>query len=365
VPHAARASNRPTPEEIGRRSKKLVFRLLVAVLIVIGFFGSLFAYAGIWPPLLAIESNSLQHSDTASEIGILDTGDLALIQRVGSPEEVVTYVEGRVSGYRSFGDFGDVIAFADPEPNESAILTHRALTFVIRNASGGYDAPELAALPGGSWTGTRYDGSPSLGPYGLQSFTLQGLGWRGDLAVEWNLTRLAANYSVESGFLTFGDRNLYQALRRTDPWILDPSYLIARVRGEIPWLGLLRLTLMRSPDGCCDAWGSTELYTGAPANSWLALHLLLLGLIGTPVGVELFLHRASVASVFRRLLVAARPSARKSRGANGPPVEATSRSPVSAGSDRIALAPVWDFEGWIERIDGRIQRLRDAASDGQ
>jgi len=335
------------------------------VLIVIGFFGSLFAYAGIWPPLLAIESNSLQHSDTASEIGILDTGDLALIQRVGSPEEVVTYVEGRVSGYRSFGDFGDVIAFADPEPNESAILTHRALTFVIRNASGGYDAPELAALPGGSWTGTRYDGSPSLGPYGLQSFTLQGLGWRGDLAVEWNLTRLAANYSVESGFLTFGDRNLYQALRRTDPWILDPSYLIARVRGEIPWLGLLRLTLMRSPDGCCDAWGSTGLYTGAPANSWLALHLLLFGLIGTPFAVELFLRRATVTSVLHQLIAFALRGARKSRDPEGPPAEAISPTHARGENYRAPLTPAWDFEGWTQRIDERIQRLRDNTADGQ
>src|SRR2546428_11935570 len=105
--------------------------LIVAFVIVAIVMGVLFASTRVWPPMVVVESDSMQHSDTQSSIGVIDTGDLVLVQAVGSSTDVVTYVEGRAAGYQTYSDFGDVIIFnrvGDP-PGATPIL-HRPMVQV-------------------------------------------------------------------------------------------------------------------------------------------------------------------------------------------------------------------------------------------
>ncbi len=340
-----------SPEEVRRRAKRLLLGLLAAGAAVGLIFGGLAAYAGMWPPVLVVESGSMQHGDTASEIGLLDTGDLAIIQAIHNPADIVTYLAGRATGVTSFGDSGDVMVFADPEPNESAVLLHRAFAFVTRNASGGYDVPELARIPRSEWWGTDADGGNATSPRRLRSFTLTKMGWRGDLTIDWNLAALGANYS-NNGFLTFGDRNLYRTTLRTDPWILPAAYVLARVRGEIPWLGLLRLTLSRSPEGCCGGWGSTDPDIGAPGNSWVALEVLLVAAFAGPIAMGLLWPHLPIRRPFRK---------RGGEEQPGPDTASTSSwdRPAETGTQEpSSFLRAQAFAQWLTAIDERIERLR-------
>src|SRR5688572_5813549 len=87
--------------ELSRRDFALLLArdVAFAVLLVGLVIGALFAYARVWPPMVVVESGSMQHSDVRSHLGVIDTGDLVLLQSVSSGSDVVTYVDGRVSGY--------------------------------------------------------------------------------------------------------------------------------------------------------------------------------------------------------------------------------------------------------------------------
>ena len=64
---------------------------LIAVLISV-----LVLMTGSWPPMVVIESNSMQH-DENGEVGSIDAGDLVLVM---TPErkDIITFVEATESG---------------------------------------------------------------------------------------------------------------------------------------------------------------------------------------------------------------------------------------------------------------------------
>ena len=97
--------------------------LSVAVVLVIGLV--LFAVSGVWPPLVAVESTSMEPN--------MKMGDLVLVTEPGryAPEAavpgtgVVTYERGTEAGYETFGMPGSVIVFDPPDRHGSPII-HRA-----------------------------------------------------------------------------------------------------------------------------------------------------------------------------------------------------------------------------------------------
>jgi len=262
------------------------------LLIVSIVFGGLFAYARTWPPIVAVESGSMMHSVDTSEIGAIDTGDIVIVQTVESRAEVVTYLEGRATGYTTYGDYGDVLVFRDPRELAGTAFIHRAFAYVVWNGtSGGYDIPHLGRLPAADWDAWDASDNPTTVTYGLSRFFLRQAGWRHDLDIHVNLTAGERPLSVglgATGFLTLGDRNAYEnPITKHDRWVVQPSYVLGKARGEIPWFGLIKLTFLREGPGCCEYWGSTHPDIGAPANSWLALDVSLGILIGAPIALTL------------------------------------------------------------------------------
>src|SRR5437899_6137132 len=119
--------------------------LQVAAIIVVVFLAAIYAYAGVWPPLVVVESSSMQHSSQESFLGVIDMGDMVFQSPAPTRADVVTYLQGRASGYSTYGDYGDVIIFR--RSSSSTPVIHRAIIYVTVNTNNTADIPNLALLP--------------------------------------------------------------------------------------------------------------------------------------------------------------------------------------------------------------------------
>ena len=88
-----------------------------ALLVVSAVFMLTWVYTGNWPPMVVIESGSMEHDDNPlypepgfTHIGAIDTGDLVLVKSAGR-DDIVTYLAGKQQGYERYGDYGDVIIY--------------------------------------------------------------------------------------------------------------------------------------------------------------------------------------------------------------------------------------------------------------
>ncbi|MHC1626493.1 MAG: S24/S26 family peptidase [Methanoculleaceae archaeon] len=99
--------------------------LLWVAAIVGGVALALFLISGTWPAVVTVESGSMLPN--------MHVGDLVFLISVDRCGPVVTWVEGRETGYRSFGDFGDVIVYRPNGADGVDPIIHRAIVRV--NAS--------------------------------------------------------------------------------------------------------------------------------------------------------------------------------------------------------------------------------------
>ena len=270
-------------EELTRKEFAIVLArdIAVAAILVALIFGGMFAFTQVWPPVVVVESESMQHSDAQSFLGAIDTGDLVLVQAVSSKNDVVTWVEGQPTSYRTYGDFGDVIIFHRPRgaSGEPPII-HRPILYLVYNAtSASYDAPTLQGIDRSWWTATNGTGLVAF-PFNITgTIVMYHLGFGGDRVHTILVSSLLASNYRTDGYVTMGDNNAYKS--GFDGWLVAHTLVIGRARGELPWFGLIKLTVSPTSSGCCHAgWGDGA----APRNSWdsLATSLVLI-----PVGIFL------------------------------------------------------------------------------
>ena len=126
----------------------------IAIGSVIIVFLLTFAYSGNWPPMVVIESGSMEHEDNPlypeprySHIGIIDTGDLVVVKKA-EKKDIVTFLEGKKTDYKKYGDYGDVIVYYkngietyNGQPVTPVI--HRAMAWVDVLENGTYYIPEI------------------------------------------------------------------------------------------------------------------------------------------------------------------------------------------------------------------------------
>ena len=257
------------------------------MIIVLMLLGGLIAYSGIWPPIFVVESASMQHSDTESDFGIIDTGDLVVVQATGG-DHVRTYVECYPDGHRSFGDFGDVIIYERYGRSEYTPIIHRAmLRLEFNNTALSFDIPSLALLPAEKWS----NGPVENGRWwNLSSYVeIYDIGYRSAL-LRLDLADLLSYYDAQGldhgGIITMGDHNvvkmngdcvgIYDQSTTTicrepimDGWIVGEANL------EIPWLGLIKL------------WVNGNMPSNTPENSKTGLMVTLAVLIVVPLAIDL------------------------------------------------------------------------------
>ncbi len=90
-----------------RTSEHWAVSLARDLLWVVGVVGSiailLFLICGTWPAVVTIESGSM--------IPNMNIGDLVVVVEKDRFGELQTWDDGKISGYKKFGDYGDVIIY--------------------------------------------------------------------------------------------------------------------------------------------------------------------------------------------------------------------------------------------------------------
>lgn len=254
--------------------------LAIAFLLVAIVMAALFAYTRVWPPMVVVESESMQHDISQSSVGVIDTGDIVLVQNAPRAQDVTTYAAGRASGYATYGDFGDVIIFRVPGQEGRIPIIHRAILYLIWDDETGFDVPSLLELNSTLWESTSGE------PTGLGAgdvITLRDVGFR-SMDISVSMSRFVNRVPPAEdcprpcgGYITKGDYN-----SGIDDYFVPQTHIVGRARGEVPWFGLLKLVF-----GGNLAWGSSD----APANSWTSLTVALVVLILGPLALDFTLSK--------------------------------------------------------------------------
>jgi signal peptidase I len=265
----------------------------IAALAVALVIGAVFAYAGTWPPMVVIESPSMQHANDRSFLGVIDTGDLTLVKKVSRDGDITTYMQGQRTGYQTYGTYGDVVIYAKNGHFELTPIIHRAITRIAYNASEtnrtgvlSFDFPEIERP---DRFAVRSDQVFDIGPvwtwHGAQN---DGVGFFINLTVD--LRALASSFAgnlsgFTVGFITKGDHNsavdqghLTVFSDRVTPTVepVRAEWLVGEARGELPWFGAIKLASGRSP---CPP-------SCTPSNTWTNLVVAIVVIAVGPFVME-------------------------------------------------------------------------------
>ena len=260
------------PPVFFRARDSLWFEPLVALAIVVLILVSLWAFTQNWPPIYVVESESMQHG-TTDQLGLINTGDMVLAQRI-PVGQIQPYVVGLVTGYVTYGEYGDVLLYAPNGDSSVTPVIHRALLYLVPNSDGTVSAPELSGLSCGTGNSGVYTVSSTANGCGWShitgTLTLHQIGWQ-----SVNVT-ISLNGGIGSypGFITLGDGNLAgspptQGLtdqQTGKSGLVRSSWIIGVARGMIPWFGAVKLLLEGNAGQ-------------VPSQSWELLGITVIGAI--------------------------------------------------------------------------------------
>jgi signal peptidase I len=278
-------------------------RDILVLIVVFGLLiGGLYAYTATWPPAVIVESGSMMHADnevTYGRLGTIDPGDLVLVKNVTTPDDVMTLVE---NGTHRYGKPGDVIVYFPADnrlPGHTPII-HRAVAYVVVEGSGSNATYYVR------WS----DQDPCVGgAVKVTDLSLEGSAkhsWcqydsKGVLVPDVPIAQLGSSASnprpyvpVRTGFLTKGDNpatntqtDQLSGLSRDERGVSSPvqmSWIEGKARGELPWLGLIKLAVssrVNEPNAPA-AWVRVgNAY--APKDLWVMLAVSLFVLVGVPL----------------------------------------------------------------------------------
>lgn len=254
---------------------------IIAPLIFLIVLGAVFAYSGVWPPLVVIESKSMQHG-VDSYIGVIDTGDIVIVKDVNSLNDVTPYIDAVANGFSTYGELGDVVIYYKTGMDKPII--HRAICNLEYNSTGGgFDMPALENIPPWMWS---VPGGEKVWWNLKGTVELQGIGYaNATVVIELNPM---LKYK-HGGLITMGDNNFrtnasngrlegivdQSAIRAVRDEPIKAEWVIGKARGELPWFGLLKLY----------ATGTAPSYT--PKNSQTNLIVSLALIIAVPVALDI------------------------------------------------------------------------------
>jgi len=317
--------------------RDVVTALVVVVIVLL----SLWAYGGRWPPMVVVESESMQHSNTYSSVGVIDTGDLTFVRTLQRSHGVVTWVQGEKDGYSRHGGYGDVIVYHKNGLTSVTPIIHRAIVWIEWNASAqGYDVPSMG-LRGVKDTLTIRD---------LPSYST---GARMDVNLPINVSAIINNFKTvpgripHSGYLTKGDHNSDVDQVSLPAWTslgtrpegltkyvepVEKGWIVGVARGELPWFGLIKLWVN----------GQTN-QRDMPSNSGPDLGLTVALLLFVPMLFDV------VAAELRKR----RPKER-----------ATGKSRRRRGRDKEPEPPKGPLQRFVAGIKGLVPRRKGRSEDG-
>lgn len=104
--------------------------LLVSIAIVLLFGGYLFAISGVWPPMVAVESGSMEPNLERTDLVFVMDADRFQPPDATEDTGVVVAQDGAQTGYGQFGNPGDVIVFEPDGNGDRTPIIHRAMFWV-------------------------------------------------------------------------------------------------------------------------------------------------------------------------------------------------------------------------------------------
>ena len=179
----------------------------LAIVAAIGLL--LFAISGLWPPMVAIESPSMEpNMQTGDLVFIMDEHRFAGGAAVNGTG-VVPYQAGAAAGYNEFNEYGDVIIYRPDGNGRETPIIHRA-RFWVNDSENWYEKAD-----------EEYLGSAD------------------------SCEELSNCPAPHAGFITKGDNNPeYDQVGSYGTPISSPvksSWVTGTAEFRIPWLGRIRL----------------------------------------------------------------------------------------------------------------------------
>ena len=242
----------------------------IAIASVAVVFLLTFAYSGNWPPMVVIESGSMEHDNNPlysepgySHIGIIDTGDLVIVKKA-EKEDIVTYLAGIKTGYKKYGDYGDVIVYykngiRDYEGQSVTPVIHRAMAWVeVLEEPQDMDGDDIK----------DYYYIPEIDTYFGSKIGLSEIG----LPLHHEISPISSGY-ITKGDSTgnkFADQFSHRDILGNVVQPTDPEWVVGMSRGELPWFGLIKLKFTQP-----------ENYDQAPPECitmvWFSMFVILAG----------------------------------------------------------------------------------------
>jgi signal peptidase len=100
----------------------------VSAVVLIGVY--LFAISGVWPPMVAVESESMSPNMEVNDLVFVMESERFQPSGAHGETGVVTAATGAEIGYKQFGRPGDVIVFAPNGNDNRTPIIHRAMLWV-------------------------------------------------------------------------------------------------------------------------------------------------------------------------------------------------------------------------------------------
>lgn len=197
----------------------------------------LFAVSGVWPPMVAVESGSMEpHMSKGDLVFITEPGQLAPDDRLTHGNTgVVTYRAGAGAGYETFGSYGSVVVY-EPPAGQGPPIIHRT-RFYVESGENWYDRADEDHVDADS------------------------------------CEALANCPAPHGGFITKGDANARydQANGISAAGPVKPSWVVGVGRVRVPYLGWIRLSvsgvvLDATPTVTTPASASVPVETGDRAS---------------------------------------------------------------------------------------------------
>ena len=253
---------------MNKENKSTLKAIITIPAVIIVIFVALFAYSGIWPPLVVVDSESMQHGDQSS-IGTIDTGDIVIIKETNSFEDITTYAEGLSTGHKTYSGYGDVIVYNSEYLNKSII--HRAIIKLeYDELTNSFSAPSLKDINENLW---EADGGHSYSNL-KDEIVLKNVPYTKDGEIKINLKNILYDMgsSPHSGIVTMGDGNTRVDQNSGISDLVEEKDITGKARGEIPWFGIVNLI------------ANGHGLSSVPQNSKTDFVIALILIIGVPIG---------------------------------------------------------------------------------
>ncbi len=193
--------------------------LLTGIGLVVLLAVLLFAVSGVWPPLVAVESGSMDpHINKGDLVLVVDTDRYT--PAAATADGIVTYETGTETGHKQFGNPGSVIVF-QPDGSDGTPIIHRAHLYVEEGDNWVQRADQ--SYLGGASTCEETPFCPA--PY--------------------------------DGYVTKGDANAGYDVVQGQTALVKAEWVRGKAAARIPYLGCLRLAFQPGP-GCWQSVGPTE-----------------------------------------------------------------------------------------------------------